>query len=115
MLHNGLHDNTFFGNIPIILLVGDDYQLLPVGIGAAGKFSGNLLKESTAMMGYVNHGHKVFKTLGGNYIELKTSKRILKGQQLLKKCLEGVRGDTDRGLGKSEIQHLMKFHLNATH
>ena len=67
------------------------------------------------MMGCVNHGHEVFKTLGGNYIELKTSKRVLKGQQLLKKCLEGVRGDTERGLSKSEIQHLMHFHLNSTH
>ena len=36
VLHNGLHNDTFFGNIPIILLVGDDYQLPPVGIGASG-------------------------------------------------------------------------------
>ena len=112
MVHNGLHNDKFFENIPIIILVGDDYQLPPVGIGAAGAFSRNLPKGNAAMMGCVNHGHKVFKTLGGNYIELKTSKRVLKGQQLLKKCLEGVRGDTDRGLNKSEIQHLMKFHLN---
>ena len=39
----------------------------------------------------------------------------MKGQQLLKKCLEGVHGDTDRGLSKSEVQHLMHFHLNSTH
>ena len=61
------------------------------------------------MMGYVNHGHEVFKTLGGNYIEMKTSKQVLKEQQILKKCLEGVRGDTDKGLSKSEIQHLIHF------
>ena len=34
---------------------------------------------------------------------------------MLKKCLEGVRGDTDKGLSKSKIQHLMHFHLNSTH
>ena len=67
------------------------------------------------MMGYVSHGHEVFKTLEGNYIELKTSKRVLKGQQLLKKGLEGVRKDTDRGLSQKDIQQLMHFHLISTH
>ena len=38
VVHNKLHDNTFFGNIPIIQIVGDNYQLPPVGIGSAGKF-----------------------------------------------------------------------------
>ena len=76
VVHNGLHDNTFFGSIPIILLVEDDYQLPPVGIGAAGKFSGNLPKGSAAMIGYVNHRHEAFKILGENYIKLKTLKRV---------------------------------------
>ena len=53
VVHNGLHNDTFFGNIPIIVLVGDGYQLPPVGIEVAGAFSGNLPKESAAMMGYV--------------------------------------------------------------
>ena len=102
VVHKKLN-HGIFGSILIILLVGHDYQLPPVGIGAAELFSGNLPKGSAAMMGYVNHGHKVFKTLGGNYIELQTSKIVFKGQQLLKKCLEGVRGDMDRGLSKSKI------------
>ena len=67
-----------------------------MGIGSVGLFSRNLPKGNAAMMGYVNHGHEVFKTLEGNYIALKTSKRVLKRQQLLKKCLEGVRGDTEK-------------------
>ena len=74
VVHNGLQNDTFFGNIPIILLVGDDYQLPPVGKGAAGAFSRNLPKRNAAMMGCINHGHEVFKTLGGKYIKLKTSK-----------------------------------------
>ena len=86
-----------------MLLVSNDYQIQPVRIEATGEFSGNLPKRSAAMIGYLNHGHAVFKTLGGNYMRLKTSKRFLKGQQLLKKCLVGVRRDTDRGLSKSKI------------
>ena len=38
VVHNGLHNDKFFGKIPIILLVGDDYQLPPVEIGAAEHF-----------------------------------------------------------------------------
>ena len=51
VVHNGLHNDRFFGSIPIILLVGDDYQLPPVGIGASEAFSGNLPKRRAAIMG----------------------------------------------------------------
>ena len=43
--HNVLHEKESFGGIPVILLVGDDYQLPPVEIGAAGNFSNDGLKE----------------------------------------------------------------------
>ena len=64
VVHNGIHNNTFFGSIPIILLVGDGYQLPPVRIGAARSFSKVNPKENATMMGYVSLGHEVFKILG---------------------------------------------------
>ena len=66
-------------------------------------------------MGIAYHGLEMFKKLGENYIKLETSERVLKWQELLKRCLEGVCGDTDRGLSRKDIQQLMKFHLNSTH
>ena len=113
--HNGLHEKERFGGIPVILLVGDDYQLPPVEIGASGIFSNDVLKEKTIKMGMTHDGLEIFKKLGENYIKLKTSKRVLKGQELLTRCLEGVRGDTDRGISQKDIQQLMNFHLNSTH
>ena len=62
VVYNRLHNDMFFGSIPIILFVGDDYQLPSVGIGAAGAFLGNLPKGNAAMMGYVNHGHEAFQS-----------------------------------------------------
>ena len=62
-----------------------------------------------------NHGLEMFKKLGENYIKLETSKRVLKGQELLTRCLEGVRGDTDIGLIQKNIQSLIHFHLDSTH
>ena len=35
VLHQGMHKKSFFGNIPVILLVGDDYQLPPIMPGAS--------------------------------------------------------------------------------
>ena len=35
VVHQGMHKNSFFGNIPVILLVGDDYQLPPIMPGAS--------------------------------------------------------------------------------
>ena len=66
-------------------------------------------------MGMTHNGLGMFKKLGENYFKLETSKRVLKRQELLTKCLEGVRGDTDRGISQKDIQSLMHFHLNSTH
>ena len=60
-----------------------------------------------------HHGLEMFKKLGENYIKLETSKRVLKGQELLTRFLEGVPGDTERGLSQKDIQELMHFHPNS--
>ena len=36
-MYDGVCDNHDFGGIPIVLLLGDDYQLPPVVIGSKGK------------------------------------------------------------------------------
>ena len=66
-------------------------------------------------MGMTHHELEIFKKLGENYIKLETSKRVLKGQELLTRCLKGVRGDTDRDLSQKDIPSLMHFRLNSTH
>ena len=39
VVHQGTHSNDDFGGIPIVLLVGDDYQLPPIMPGAASAFN----------------------------------------------------------------------------
>ena len=46
------------------------------------------------------HGLEMFRKLRESYIKLETSKRVLKGQELLTRCLKGVHGDIDRGLSQ---------------
>ena len=70
VVHNGLNKKRFFGGIPVILLVVDDYQLPPVEIGASGNFSNDVLKENIIKMGMAHHGLEMFKKLGDNYIKL---------------------------------------------
>ena len=79
VVHNVLNKKALFGGIPVIILVGDDYQLPPVDIGASENFSNDFLKEKTITMGITHHVLEMFKNLGENYIKLETSKRFLKG------------------------------------
>ena len=62
VVHNGLHEKERFGGIPVILSVGDDYQLTPVEIGASGIFLNDVLKEKTIKMGMTHHGLEIFES-----------------------------------------------------
>ena len=54
VVYQGMHKNSFFGNIPVILLVGDDYQLPPIMPGAsANKANSKPFYGSAFVMGIV--------------------------------------------------------------
>ena len=46
-LYDGVCDNHDFGGIPIVLLLGDDYQLPPVVIGSKGKGAFYVFRKTT--------------------------------------------------------------------
>ena len=116
VVHQGMHKNSFFGNIPVILLVGDDYQLPPIMPGAsANKANPKPSYRSAFVMEIVKNGLNSFNALGGKVVKLKTSKRSLINKNLLSKLLKGVRGDLTQGLSKENINKMMQFHLNFYH
>ena len=111
-----MHKNSFFGNIPVILLVGDDYQLPPIMPGAsANKENPKPSYGSAFVMGIVKKGLNASHTLGEKVDKLKTSKRLLSNKNLPSTCLKGVRGDSIQGLSKENINKMMQFHLNSYH
>ena len=65
----------FFENIPVILLVGDDYQLSPIMPGAsANKANPKPSYGSVFVMGIVKKGLNAFNTLREKVAKLKNSK-----------------------------------------
>ena len=113
--HSGANSHRVFGGIPVVMLVGDDYQLPPViDVGASGccacdlKPSLNPFKRKM-----VQAGLDLFRMFGLNTIKLQTSKRILNSQDFLVSCLKGVRGDTKCGLSSQQIQKMMRYHINS--
>ena len=85
----------FFGNIPVILLIGDDYRLPPIMPGAsANKANPKPSYGSAFVMEIVKKELNAFNTLGEKVAKLKTSKRLLSNKNLLSTCLKGVKGDS---------------------
>ena len=79
-LYDGVCANHDFGGIPIVLLLGDDYQLPPVTYGSKGRGAfyvfqnDNISKYDTDTMHNEGRGIKLFKLLTTHVMEL--TKRI---------------------------------------
>ena len=82
LAYKGLLDNFDWGAVPIILVVGDDYQLPPIGNGVINGFW-NVRKESTKKTKQVLEsslkGFRLFLNLTKSVIELIKSHRHKEG------------------------------------
>ena len=122
-VHNGLNTNKPWGHIPIILLVGDDFQLPPVNKGAFDSLVKVQEKikqvdsvKSAATNKRIQRGHHQFHEIGKKVMYLKAAHRQLPSQQRLARILKGVCGEDDKGLDDEDVQFLAeKFHLMSPH
>jgi hypothetical protein len=114
-VHRGINPHMFMGGIPVVLLVGDDYQLPPVmSLGAAASTDSNpKLPEKPFKRIIVKRGLELFKQAGAKSYKLRGSQRVMKNQDLLNNCLKQVRGDTVTGLSEKNIDAMMKYHLSS--
>lgn len=116
-VHNGLSPDKPWGGCPIVILVGDDYQLPPVMPGA---FDALICMDPRRE---VNHsvyqslksaGKQLFRDAGQDVMNLKTVKRVLESQVRLQRILKGVRGEPGDTLSEEDIAFLCNFHLNKS-
>ena len=101
---NGDMWDQSWGNLPVVILVGDDYQLPSITDGAFDclvKTSGNKI---------TNNGRKVFKDCASTVLSLQTSKRIQDKQKHDKILLNKLRTATD--LADDEVQRLLNLHID---
>jgi len=116
-VHLGTNENMMMGGIPIVLLVGDDYQLPPVmALGAASSMDPcPSLPTNPFKRLMVKKGLQLFKEAAQKSYKLRGSQRVMENQSLLNDCLRQVRGDTASGLTKKNIDSMMKYHLSSRH
>jgi hypothetical protein len=111
--YNGQNSELAWGGIPIILVIGDDYQLPSIDEGSFFCFGNRPNKKHTSSQEYfIQHGLRQFRELGKNVMQLTSPKRVHESQDRLKSILHGVRGTTDSSLSLDDANYLCSFHLD---
>lgn len=117
--HSGQNKNHPWGGIPIIILVGDDYQLPPISPGAFYALNEDQLKKTAFMTDAAyslrKDGFEEFREIGKKVIYLHGEKRVNEGQDEFKSILQAVRCEDDnKKLTEKEITRLLELDINHT-
>jgi hypothetical protein len=109
-----------WGGIPIVILVGDDYQLPSIGLGAFYSIQpedhvtkGNKKKQpAKAQVQCLLEGNVEFKNFAKNTVYLESIKRINNDQEQLRRILKTLRcEDDDDELCATDMQRLLELNL----
>ena len=115
--HAGRNPNHPWGGIPIIILVGDDYQLPPILQGAFYALSQTTIVRSKNMTDIHFHvraaGFDEFLKMGETAIFLEGEKRVIAGQEQFKQILRAVRNeDETEQMTQEDVQTLLELDLD---
>jgi len=109
----GTNDTLKWGGLPIVILVGDNYQLPPIEEGAFDYYGEPSRKTRTNTEAeYVQNGMELFQEFGEDVMTLAKSKRVLEGQVQLQRILDGVRGSSDDSLSEEDAEYLCSLHID---
>ena len=103
-IFNGEMCDKSWGNLPVLILVGDDFQLPGVAPGAFDAFEVPKGNKTT------DRGRFLFKECADVVVSLTTSKRIQENQVADKVLLQKLR--TAQSLDDEEIDRLLNLHLD---
>jgi hypothetical protein len=121
-VNNGNNMNNSWGNIPIIILVGDDYQLPSVQSGMLHSVEreyteytlGQCYNEKKSVL--VREGETLFHEFAKDVMYLTTSKRQSKDDQHFLDLLEKTRAASDEmTLTEEDAELLSSYHLKQNH
>ena len=114
--HKGADEERFVGNIPIVILLGDDHQLPSVQVGGKGKGApavftpegtiwSNKIKNAVEM-----NGAKSFKRLASNVVALKENKRSKTSDSVLRDICCNMRNNDS--VTEQQANFLQTLHLD---
>jgi hypothetical protein len=116
--HGGKNSNKSWGGIPIVILVGDDYQIPAIGYGAFYALEAITAKETkhanAAELSCGLSGFDEFRKFGKNVVYLdEDGKRVKKDQVQLRRILKALRcEDENCQLTEEDIQRLLALDIN---
>ena len=116
--HKGRNKNKPWGGIPIILLFGDDHQLMSVQIGsnghgaASGIFDNSGRKRTSYNNPTQLNGAQTFLTMGKKVIELQKCHRIENNEKDLKEICQAMRDNG--GLDYDQADTLLSRHISSS-
>ena len=109
--HGGSHDSEDWGGVPVVVFVGDDYQLPPPTNREKGAF--DLMDKKTSFsqqrLGVASSGSQILNSMADFCMELTSVKRQNTSQSLFKELLNRLR------VGEStnkDVDILMGLHLS---
>ena len=117
--HGGVKSNKPWGGIPIVILVGDDYQLPPIECGAIYSLSNSEVppkksSQTDSYIGFRQSGFTEFRELGKNVMYLKGEKRVIEGQQQFRRILRAVRCENvDEEMNDEDTQQLLNLNFDV--
>jgi hypothetical protein len=105
VIFDGSTANEFFGGIPVVLLVGDDYQLPGQEEGALTALS----RVGGSRM--TQKGRQVFLRCAENVFQLQNIQRVSHSQREAKEMLDRIR--IGENVLDKDVRKLQSLHLNA--
>ena len=109
----GTKRHLSWGGLPMVILVGDDFQLPPIDEGAFYCIGHQTRQQRTEVeVQLVKNGMDLFLQFGKDVMTLAQSKRVLEGQIQLQQILNGVRGSSETMLSMQEAEYLCSFHID---
>ena len=116
--HLARNKNQSWGGIPIVILVGDDYQLPAIGYGAFYALEPIISKETkkinSSEVSCRLSGFEEFRESGRNVLYLNPiAKRVNSNQEQLRRILKGLRCEEEADqLLEEDIQRLLALDIN---
>lgn len=115
--HLGMNIGRKWGGIPIVVLVGDDYQIPSINYGAFYSLPGVPMNHQAfikaSKMKCRLAGFEEFREFGKNVIYLADTKRVNSDQEQLRRILKGLRcEDENEPLAEADIQRLLALDIN---
>ena len=106
--YSGQRSDQPWGGIPIIIMVGDDFQLPSVDPGSIHLFDKSISKSDCTIA-----GEDIFIEFASNVMKLDGSKRQHEDQTRMMQLLEGLRAEEGQGsISLEDAKYLCSFCIN---